>query len=191
MIELVVNDMMSKASDSRAHLLMLRERDGLRRIVVALGTLEAQAVLLAMRKFQLPRPSTHDLFSSLATTFGLELLHTLIYNITDGTFCSRIFYKQGEVVRSVEARTSDAVALALRADAPIYITDELLDRMCIRDERNGAISVPITVVDEETLRSAMDRAVKEENYELAMKLKEEIDARRKVASNDKNDTNTK
>ncbi len=186
MIELVVTDIMSKASDHRAHLLMLRERDGLRRIIVALGMLEAQSVILAMRKQQMSRPTTHDLFASLATTFGLELLHTLIYSISDGTFCSRIFYKQGEVVRSIDARTSDAVALALRADAPIYITDELLDRMCIRDEQNGAISVPITVVDESTLRSALDRAVKEENYELAMKLKEELDARHKDTGNDTN-----
>jgi bifunctional DNase/RNase len=83
----------------------------------------------------------------------------------------------GDEVKDVDSRTSDAVAIALRAGAPVYIDDELLNRMCIRDENNGAISIPITAADEDTLRTAMENAVKTENYELAMKLKEEIESR--------------
>ncbi|MBO7273061.1 MAG: bifunctional nuclease family protein, partial [Bacteroidaceae bacterium] len=83
----------------------------------------------------------------------------------------------GEDFTGVDSRTSDAIAIALRAEVPIYIREELLNRMCIRDERNGAISIPITAADENTLRAAMENAVKEENYELAMKLKEELDSR--------------
>ena len=80
-------------------------------------------------------------------------------------------------MQDIDSRTSDAIAIALRAGVPVYIEDELLNRMCIRDEMNGAISIPITAADEDTLRTAMDNAVKAENYELAMKLKEEIDSR--------------
>ena len=83
--------------------------------------------------------------------------------------------------RDVDSRTSDAIAIALRAGAPIYIEEELLNRMCIHDERNGAISIPISAADVKTLRTAMENAVKEENYELAMKLKEEIDSRSSAA----------
>lgn len=188
MVELVVADIMSKAHDRRAHILLLQERDGLRKIIVALGMLEAQAVVFSMHGVQSPRPLTHDLFGSLASAFNIEMLSALIYKIEDGTFFSRINFKQGDETREVDARTSDAVALALRMGAPIYITEKLLNRICIRDEQGGAISIPITAADEKTLREAMDRAVKEEKYELAMKLKEELDSRRPTEQSN-NDTN--
>ena len=112
-----------------------------------------------------------------STAFGIELQHVLIDRIMDGTFCARLCYSQDGVERHVDSRTSDAIAIALRAGAPIYIEDELLSRMCVRDEQNGAFSIPITAADEATLRAAMDNAVKVENYELAHKLKEEIESR--------------
>ena len=177
MVELVVSDMMSKVSDHRAHVLVLQEKDGLRKIIVALGMLEAQAIAFVLRGVDVGRPLTHDLFGSLSAAFGIELQRVLIDRIDDGTFFSELHYaKDGEVV-CVDSRTSDAVAIALRAKAPIFIREELLNRMCIRDEQNGAISIPITAADENTLRAAMENAIKDENYELAMKLKEEIDSR--------------
>jgi bifunctional DNase/RNase len=177
MVELVVTDIMSKVSDQRAHVLLLKEKDGLRKIVVALGLMEAQAIAFALRNIHTGRPLTHDLFGTITSEFGIELQHALINRIDDGTFHAILCYRQGEAVRVVDARTSDAIAIALRAAAPIYIEDELLNRMCVQDESNGAISIPITAADEATLRVAMEHAVKEENYELAMKLKEEIDSR--------------
>jgi bifunctional DNase/RNase len=186
MVELVVSDIMSKVTDRRAHVLMLQEKEGLRKIIVALGFLEAQAIAFALRKLETDRPLTHDLFGSLTAEFGIELQHVYINRIEDGTFYSQLCYRQGNDIRLVDARTSDAIAIALRADAPIYIDDGLLNRMCIHDERNGAISIPITAADEDTLRVAMENAVKVENYELAMKLKEEIDSRHPVAGDDMN-----
>lgn len=177
MVELVVTDIMSKASDHRAHVLLLTEKDGLRKIIVALGFLEAQAIAFSLRGITADRPLTHDLFDSLATEFGIELQYVLINRISDGAFCSLLCYRQGDVERCVDSRTSDAIAIALRAGAPIYIEDGLLSRMCIRDEQNGAFSIPITAADEATLRVAIENAVKAENYELAHKLKEEIDSR--------------
>jgi bifunctional DNase/RNase len=186
MVELVVSDIMSKVTDRRAHVLMLREKEGLRKIIVALGFLEAQAIAFALRKLETERPLTHDLFGSLTAEFGIELQHVYINRIEDGTFYSQLCYRLGNDIRLVDARTSDAIAIALKADAPIYIDDGLLNRMCIHDERNGAISIPITAADEDTLRVAMENAVKVENYELAMKLKEEIDSRHQVAGDDMN-----
>lgn len=177
MVELVVDDMMSKASDHRAHVMMLREKDGMRRIIVALGLIEAQAIVFALRGIETERPLTHDLFGSLMGTFGITLEHVLINDICDGTFHAVLHCSQCGEAKDVDARTSDAVALALRAGVPIYIVEELLDRICVRSEMNGAISIPITAADEGTLRTALENAVKEENYELAMKLKEEIDSR--------------
>ena len=177
MVELVVSDMMSKVSDHRAHVLVLQEKEGLRKIIVALGLLEAQAIAFALRGVDVGRPLTHDLFGSLTNAFGIQMQYVLIERIDDGTFYSSLYYSQNEESVCIDSRTSDAIAIALRAKAPIYIREDLLNRMCIRDERNGAISIPITAADERTLRAAMENAVKDENYELAMKLKEEIDSR--------------
>ena len=180
MVELVIDDIMSKVSDHRAHVLMLKEKDGMRRIIVALGMLEAQSIVFALRTVNAGRPLTHDLFGSFMGAFGITLEHVLINDICDGTFCALLHCTQGDGTKDVDARTSDAVAIALRAGVPIYIEDELLNRMCVRSENNGAISIPITAADESTLRTALENAVKEENYELAMKLKEEIDSRHPV-----------
>lgn len=188
MVELVVADILSKVSNNRAYVLVLQEKEGLRRIIVALGAYEAQAIAFAMRRDSVPRPMTHDLFGEFASAFGIELAYVHINKINDGTFHSLLCYRQGGEERLIDSRTSDAVAIALRAGVPVYIDDELLNRMCIHDERNGSISIPITAADEETLRVAMEAAVKRENYELAMKLKEEIDSRHpRQADNDETD----
>ena len=181
MVELFVADIMSKVSDRRAQVLVLQEKDGLRKIIVALGFVETQAIVFAMRGYEPGRPLTHDLFGSLSGAFGIELQYALIDSINDGTFHAKLHYVMGDEVRDVDSRTSDAVAIALKAGVPVYIDDELLNRMCIRDEMNGAISIPITAADEDTLRTAMENAVKTENYELAMKLKEEIESRHTTA----------
>ena len=183
MVELVVKDIMSKASDHRAHVLLLCEKDGLRKIIVSLGFLEAQAIAFALRGIRTDRPLTHDLFGSVTTAFGIEMQYVLINDISDGTFCSQLCYRQGDDEHLIDSRTSDAIAIALRAGAAIYIKEELLSRMCIRDEQNGAFSIPITAADEATLRVAIENAVKEENYELAHKLKEEIDSRHATSGN--------
>lgn len=183
MVELVVKDIMSKVSDHRAHVLLLCEKDGLRRIIVSLGFLEAQAIAFVLRGICTDRPLTHELFGSVTMAFGVELQYVLINKISDGTFCSQLCYRQGEVEHLIDSRTSDAIAIALRAAAPIYIEEELLSRMCIRDEQNGAFSIPITAADEATLRVAIENAVKEENYELAHKLKVEIDSRHTTSGN--------
>lgn len=190
MIELVVTDILCKASDDRAYVMILKERDGNRKIMVAIGVNEAQAIAFALKGIETKRPITHDLFRSLADALGATMTCATIGRVSDGTFYSQLLYRQGDAVCQIDSRTSDAVAIALRAGAPIYIDEELLERVAIRDVFDGAISVPITVADIDTLRTVLDKAVKEENYELAMKIKEEIDSR--IKDNDSTDeTNDK
>lgn len=190
MIELVVTDILCKASDDRAYVMILKERDGNRKIMVAIGVNEAQAIAFALKGIETKRPITHDLFRSLADALGATMTCATIGRVSDGTFYSQLLYRQGDAVCQIDSRTSDAVAIALRAGAPIYIDEELLERVAIRDVFDGAISVPITVADIDTLRTVLDKAVKEENYELAMKIKEEIDSR--IKDNDSTDeTNEK
>lgn len=177
MIELVVTDILCKASDDRAYVMILKERDGNRKIMVAIGVNEAQAIAFALKGIATKRPITHDLFRSLANALGATMKCATIGKISDGTFYSQLLYQQGDAICQIDSRTSDAVAIALRAGAPIYIDEELLNRVGVHDVFNGAISVPISVADTDTLRTVLDKAVKEENYELAMKIKEEIDSR--------------
>lgn len=181
MIELIVTDILCKASDDRAYVMILKERDGNRKIMVAIGVNEAQAIAFALKGIETKRPITHDLFRSLADALGAKMTCATIGKVSDGTFYSQLLYRQGDAVCQIDSRTSDAVAIALRAGAPIYIDEELLERVAIRDVFDGAISVPITVADTDTLRTVLDKAVKEENYELAMKIKEEIDSRTKAS----------
>lgn len=177
MVELVVTDILCKASDDRAYVMILKERDGNRKIMVAIGANEAQAIAFALKGIATKRPITHDLFRSLANALGATMKCVTIGKISDGTFYSQLLYQQGDAICQIDSRTSDAVAIALRAGAPIYIDEELLNRVGVHDVFNGAISVPISVADTDTLRTVLDKAVKEENYELAMKIKEEIDSR--------------
>ena len=112
MVELVVTDIMSKATDHRAHVLLLSEKEGLRKIIVALGFLEAQAIAFALRGIRTDRPLTHDLFGSVTATFGIELQYILINDISDGTFCSQLCYRQGEEEQGTLHRWKKQVVLA-------------------------------------------------------------------------------
>ena len=136
-----------------------------------------EIISLAKRNIQFERPVTHDLFKNFAKAYGTTLKYAKIENIFEGTFYSRLVFTDGEHEKEIDARTSDAVAIAMRCDAPIYIEDELLNTLCIKEEWENAFSIPITLAGTDTLREVMQRAIEEENYELAMKLKQELDSR--------------
>lgn len=179
MIELFVSEILSRASGERAFIMVLQEKDGARKLPVMIGPFEAQAISLAKRNIQFERPVTHDLFRNFAKAYGTTLKYAKIERISEGTFYSHLVFTDGEHEKEIDARTSDAVAIALRCDAPIYIEDEMLNTLCIKEEWENAFSIPITLAGTDTLREVMQRAIEEENYELAMKLKQELDARTK------------
>ena len=179
MVELFVSEILSRASGERAFIMVLQEKDGARKLPVMIGPFEAQAISLAKRNIQFERPVTHDLFKNFAKAYGTTLKYAKIENIFEGTFYSHLVFTDGEHEKEIDARTSDAVAIAMRCDAPIYIEDELLNTLCIKEEWENAFSIPITLAGTDTLREVMQRAIEEENYELAMKLKQELDARTK------------
>ena len=177
MVELFVSEILSRASGERAFIMVLQEKDGARKLPVMIGPFEAQAISLAKRNIQFERPVTHDLFKNFAKAYGTTLKYAKIENIFEGTFYSRLVFTDGEHEKEIDARTSDAVAIAMRCDAPIYIEDELLNTLCIKEEWENAFSIPITLAGTDTLREVMQRAIEEENYELAMELKQELDSR--------------
>ncbi|MBQ8735490.1 MAG: bifunctional nuclease family protein [Bacteroidaceae bacterium] len=185
MVELYVSEILSRASGDRVFIMILHEKDGMRKLPVLIGAFEAQSITFAKRNIHFERPITHDLFKNFAEAYGVTLKCATIYKISEGTFYSHLIFRDEEREMKIDARTSDAVAIAMRFGAPIYIEDELLNTLCIKEEWENAFSIPITLAGTETLREVMERAVKDENYELAMKLKQELDLRTK--SNDKHE----
>ena len=177
MVELYVSEILSRTADEKALIMLLQEKDGARKLPVMIGPFEAQAIVVAKQNIHFDRPATHDIFKLFAEACDTPLLHAKIYKIKEGTFYSYLLFAKGDGEFKLEVRTSDAVAIAMRFGAPIYIDDELLNTLCVKEEWKNAISIPITLAATETLREAMQQAIKDENYELAMKLKQEIDNR--------------
>ena len=177
MVELYVSEILSRTNEEKAFIMLLQEKDGMRKLPVMIGPFEAQSIVFAKRNIQFERPTTHDLFKLFAEACDTKLLHAKISKIVEGTFYSYLLFKKGENEIKLDARTSDAVAIAMRFGVPLYIDDELLNTLCVKEEWDNAISIPITLAGTDMLREVMQRAIKDENYELAMKLKQEIDAR--------------
>ena len=177
MVELYVAEILSRTADEKAFIMLLQEKDGMRKLPVMIGPFEAQSIVIAKQNIKFERPSTHDIFKMFSEACNTPLLHAKIYKIKEGTFYSYLLYAKEGGNFKLDVRTSDAVAIAMRCGAPIYIDDELLNTLCVKEEWKNAISIPITLAATETLREAMKQAIKDENYELAMKLKQEIDSR--------------
>ena len=141
---------------------------------IIIGHLEAQAIKVMMVKYHPPRPLTHDLFPTLTLHLGTELKKIVIYKAKDGVFYSYLVCEQYGQTVNVDARTSDALAIALHRHCPIYIEEELLNAQCMRDEGGGAYSMPITVMNTEVLRGVLKTAIEREDYELAAHLRDVI-----------------
>lgn len=111
-----------------AYALILAEDNGPRRIPVIIGAAEAQAIAVALEGIRTPRPLTHDLFVSFAHAFGVKLKEVFIYRFEDGIFSSELTFSDGDRVVKIDARTSDAISIALRTNTPIYTTPEILEQ---------------------------------------------------------------
>lgn len=183
-IELQVLNISNSQAQVGAYAMVLGEINGDRQLPIIIGPSEAQATTIALKGIIAPRPLTHDLFYSCLTVLGASLLRVLIYKAKEGVFYSYIYLKREDEIIRIDARTSDAIALAVRADCPIYIYESILEQECIHlseehkviDEEqehlgNGLKSESVNI---SSLEEALNKAVKEENYELAARLRDEI-----------------
>ena len=112
---------------SGAYALILAQVGGPMRIPVVIGAAEAQSIAMKMESITPPRPMTHDLFVSFAHAFGVKLTEVFIYKFEDGIFSSEITFSDGDRTVTIDSRTSDAIAIAMRTGAPIYTTLDILD----------------------------------------------------------------
>lgn len=180
-------------SQSGAYALVLAEEKGDRRIPIIIGPIEAQSIAIQLEGLKPPRPLTHDLFKVMASSFDIVILEVIIYKLEEGIFYSELVCQREDVRITIDSRTSDAVALALRFNCPIYTTEDILNRAGIVIEfenEHGQDDWNQSIVDEPTrgkheyekytsseLNQMLENAIQAEDYEKASAIRDEINRR--------------
>ena len=192
-VKLKVMGISYSQTQSGAYALILLEENGERRIPIIIGGFEAQAIVIKLENLDPPRPLTHDLFKKFADEFNVSITEVMIYKLEEGVFFSKLVCSNDVKTYSIDSRTSDAVAIALRFGCPIYISEEILDKAGITvSATDGDISASTdsdTIFEaestkygsysDEELYKLLDEAVKTEDYERAASIRDEIDKRKK------------
>lgn len=192
--QLIIRGISYSQTQSGAYALLLEHEETNIKLPVVIGNFEAQSISLGLEKdIHPPRPLTHDLFTKFIISTHYKLVSVIIYQIVDGVFFSNINFKNSETDEDLilDARTSDAVAMAVRFDAPIYTTQQVLNEAGILLEleevakEDEIFSETIEVEDSLTsasmdeLQKLLDEAVKEEDFDTALEIQEEIKRRKK------------
>lgn len=201
LIKLNIKGISYSQTQNGAYALILSEENGSRKLPIIIGAFEAQSIAIALESdIKPPRPLTHDLFKNFCDQHGIEIKQVIIHKLVDGVFYSSIISEQNNHEEIIEARTSDAIALSLRFNAPVFTYEDILERAGIyldtgkkekqedtqQEQTIEAIiqSTPIggvTDLDSKTLadlNSLLQKAVDEENYEKAAQLRDEISKRK-------------
>lgn len=171
-------------SSGGAYALVLGEMDGNRRLPIIIGAFEAQAIALELEKIQSPRPMTHDLLRDTFEAVGGEVVDVVIDELKEGTFFAKIRYIHNGEEGMLDSRPSDAVALAVRVDAPIYVAPLVLEEAGIPTDDEGVSAITSSIVPEEEsspklshlerIEQQLAKAIQDEEYEKAAKLRDEI-----------------
>ncbi len=173
-------------SSGGAYALVLGEVEGNRRLPIIIGAFEAQAIALELEKIQPPRPMTHDLLRDTFEAVDVDVEEVVIDELREGTFFAKIRYSHDGEEHQLDSRPSDAVALAVRVDAPIFVAPAVLDEAGIVAEDESDISSLAEQAEEtspseeeegtelEQMQKQLEEAIKEEDYERAAELRDEI-----------------
>ena len=185
-------------TQSGAYALVLGEVSGRRRLPIIIGGFEAQAIAIEIEKMTPSRPLTHDLFKAFAETYHIRIDEVIIYNLVDGIFYAKIIFHDGNKQTEIDARTSDAIALAVRFKAPVYTYEFILASAGIVIEGNDFVFLenlestgatdPETVssrdtpsfasMTDEQLQENLSSALADELYEKAARIRDEITRRK-------------
>ncbi len=174
-IELQVAGIAAGSGRAEYSVLKLKEARGSRELAIRIGTSEAQSIVVEMSGVCPPRPLTHQLFAGVLEAMGVQLLGMLIYKVENEIYYSYIYLKAGNAIMRADARTSDAVALALRMRAPVLANESVLSDA--RPSLGALAGMDEKALREESvdrLRVALRQAVETENYEIAARLRDAI-----------------
>ena len=204
LVRLNIKGISYSQTQSGAYALILSEVDGQRKLPIVIGAFEAQSIAIALEKdIQPPRPLTHDLFKNFSDRFDIVVKQVIIHKLVDGVFYASLICERDKIEEIIDARTSDAIALALRFSAPIFTYKNILEKAGIilktdskkEDEENQPEEVllfddleleteEIEVFDDgyssksiKKLQELLTKAVADEDYETAAKLRDEISKR--------------
>ncbi|WP_025741185.1 bifunctional nuclease family protein [Aquimarina pacifica] len=203
LVRLNIKGISYSQTQNGAYALILSEVDGERKLPIVIGAFEAQSIAIALEKeIKPPRPLTHDLFKNFADRFDIIVKQVIIHKLVDGVFYSSVICERDKIEEIIDARTSDAIALALRFQAPIFTyknildqagiylkvnpkkedenasDDPLVDELLVSDELQGTTketSYKDLSLDE--LNTMLGQAVSSEDYELAARIRDEISKR--------------
>lgn len=173
---------------SGAYALVLAEIDGNRRIPIIIGAVEAQAIAINLEGLKPPRPLTHDLFTTVLSTFNIHITEVFIHSFEEGIFYAEMMMTSEKGNFKIDSRTSDAIALALRCNCPIYTTEEVMTQTGIiidfedteEDKELEEEYDDHSIYDEftlEELNEMLDKAISDEEYEKASVIRDEISKR--------------
>lgn len=205
LVRLKIKGISYSQTQNGAYALILNEVNGERKLPIVIGAFEAQSIAIALEKdIKPPRPLTHDLFKNFSDRFEIVIKQVIIHKLVDGVFYSSIICERDKVEEIIDARTSDAIALALRFDAPIFTYKAILDKAGIflkfsskEKDEGGDESILVDEILQEgetvemdagnaqpykelsldELRRELEKAVANEDYEKAAQLRDEISKR--------------
>lgn len=198
LVKLSIKGISYSQTQNGAYALILNEVDGERKLPIVIGAFEAQSIAIALEKeIKPPRPLTHDLFKNFSDRFDIVVKQVIIHKLVDGIFYSSIICERDKIEEIIDARTSDAIALALRFDAPIFTYKNILDKAGIylqvnpfeekneddplelADDPSSPVSAEMTYTNHTTeeLYELLELAVNSEDYEKAVKIRDEISRR--------------
>ncbi len=200
LVKLNIKGISYSQTQNGAYALILNEVDGDRKLPIVIGAFEAQSIAIALEKeIRPPRPLTHDLFKNFADRYEIIIKQIIIHKLVDGVFYSSLICERDNIEEIIDARTSDAIALALRFQAPIFTYKNILDKAGIylkvdsnKDEDNDNVLVEDIVNEDletnasnedyksqslEELNVMLEKAVIDEDYERAAKIRDEISKR--------------
>jgi hypothetical protein len=196
LVRLNIKGISYSQTQSGAYALVLSEVNGSRTLPIVIGAFEAQSIAIALEKeIKPPRPLTHDLFKSFADRFHIAIKQVIIHKLVDGVFYSSLICERDKIEEIIDTRTSDAIALATRFNAPIYTYENILDKAGIylksKDEltdEKETLSIEKLINEPEKessyskdtleeLEEKLSKAVQDEDYELAARIRDEITKR--------------
>jgi bifunctional DNase/RNase len=196
LIKLTIKGISYSQTQSGAYALVLSEMEGTRTLPIIIGAFEAQSIAIALEKeIRPPRPLTHDLFKTFSERFEVNVKQVIIHKLVDGIFFSSLICEKDGIEEIIDTRTSDAIAIAVRFQAPIYTYENILDKAGIYLKIEEEIAIKENLDSEKVeveledisggfssltlkeLHNKLNEAVANEDYELAAKIRDEISKR--------------